>query len=62
MSNITGTVIAWVADLGFDIAWERGSGDAKRTGIVRGDGERVIVTNGDPVWESDEGFAEAWEP
>ena len=62
MTNHIGpAVIAWVADLGFEVAWERGSGDTRLTGLVRGDGERVIVTNSDPVFECDEGFAGAWE-
>lgn len=55
------SVIAWVADLGFEVAWEHGTGDARLTGVVRGDGERCIVTNGDPVFEGDVRFAEAWE-
>ncbi len=52
---------AWVGDLGFEVAWERGTGDGRMIGVVRGDGERVILTNSDPVFEGDEGFEEAWE-
>ena len=50
----------WASDSGLELTevWRSGPESA---GWERADGERVIETNGDPVWEHEEGFAEAWE-
>lgn len=61
LADQSAAAAAWVGDLGFEVEWESGTGDAQLIGVVRGDGERVILTNGDPVFEGDEGFEEAWE-
>ena len=48
----------WAKHRGLIRVW----GDGETIGWERaGDGRRVIETNGDPVWEDDEGFREAWE-
>lgn len=40
--------------------WSRGAGDARLTGWQREDGQLAIETNGEPIFESEDGFEEAW--
>jgi hypothetical protein len=48
---------AWAAEQALEIEWA--SGEIR--GWSRRDGERAIETNGDPVFESDDGFEAAWD-
>lgn len=43
-----------------NLEWESGTGDARRIGWMFADGTRAIETNGDPVWDHEDGFADAW--
>lgn len=40
---------------------ESGEGDSRMVAWVRADGARAIETNGDPQFEWEDGFDEAWE-
>lgn len=51
-------IIRWAAGQELTEVWRAGP---ETIGWQRADGERAIETNADPVFESDEGFAEAWE-
>lgn len=51
----------WAAGQQLAQVWARGEGDRQTIGWERSDGERAIETNGDPVFEGEEGFEEAWE-
>jgi hypothetical protein len=46
---------------GARVVWERGEGDRRLVGWELTDGRRAIETNGDAVWDGDDGFREAWE-
>lgn len=50
----------WANGQSIECAGSSGEGDSKITGWVRADGARAIETNGDPVFESEDGFEEAW--
>lgn len=43
-----------------EMAGHSGEGESRIIGWVRADGARAIETNGDPVFESEDGFEEAW--
>lgn len=51
-------ITKWAGALELTEVWRA---DSETAGWERADGYRVIETNGDPVWEHDIGFAEAWE-
>lgn len=50
----------WAGEQAIECTWSVGEGDARLTGWTRADGERAIETNGDPVFEGDDGFEDAW--
>lgn len=50
----------WSKDQSVEMAGQSGESESRITGWVRADGARAIETNGDPVFESEEGFEEAW--
>lgn len=51
----------WAGELEIEEVARRGEGDARMIAWERSDGARAIQTNGDPVWDGEEGFEEAWE-
>lgn len=53
-------ITAWAGGMAIEDEWTTGSGDARLTGWVRADGARAIETNGDPVFDGDDGFVDAW--
>jgi hypothetical protein len=50
----------WAGGQRVELVWQRGEADQQRTGWRRADGYRAIETNGDPIWEDDDGMSEAW--
>lgn len=41
--------------------WNRELGDSRLLGFMNENGVRGIETNGEPVYEGEEGFCEMWE-
>jgi hypothetical protein len=58
MDQQGGLVNCWE---GWTLLWERGEGDARKRGWEHLTGSRAIETNGDPLYEDDDGFADAWD-
>ena len=50
----------WAGNQGIELVWATGDGDGAWSLWKREDGARAIATNGDPVFEGEDGFEEAW--
>lgn len=48
---------------GHELKWagKHGIGDSMIVGWIRDDGARAISTNGDPEFDGEDGFEEAWQ-
>lgn len=53
-------IYKWAHPVTAELLWESGVGDSRIRGWQRADGARAIETNGDPVFEGENGFAEVW--
>ena len=53
-------ITLWACGQGIEQVWSRGEGDARLIGWERADGQRAIETNGQPVFDGEDGFEEAW--
>ena len=53
-------ITLWASGQGIEQVWSRGEGDARLIGWERADGQRAIETNGQPVFDGEDGFEAAW--
>lgn len=51
----------WAGGQTISRIWQNGEGDWRMIGWQRADGARAIETNGDPAFEHEPGFEEAWK-
>ena len=54
-------ITKWAGEQSVEICWGHRRDDSGTAGYRRADGWRAIATNGDLVFEDEDGFTEAWE-